>query len=226
MSNKESKAIAAEKRLWTNQRCEMWKEAIRSEHKYVVYEIQIYLNYHRRRTLWLEMYGKQKMLEEQRTLVQAVKQDQATKKQKHEFAKTLAKFRAVRLAPLSFSKTVDPPIDPNDELQVKLLLYDGVSKEGKGRDAYLSARRRLSPTKRFNRPITSSQGNYFIHCLTWNHTQKLDGFLRMYSRFVHSLGIKLSLPPFLIMAEIACKFIIYHNCTRHIYLSLFLLLSL
>jgi hypothetical protein len=37
------------------------------------------------------------------------------------------------------------------------LLFDGVSKEGKGRNAYLNARRSHSPQQKSNRPLTSSQ---------------------------------------------------------------------
>ncbi|KAL9642737.1 hypothetical protein ABK040_009814 [Willaertia magna] len=38
----------------------------------------------------------------------------------------------------------------------KRMLYEGVSKEGNGRAKYLKARREISPTKKSNFPVTSS----------------------------------------------------------------------
>jgi hypothetical protein len=76
------------------------------------------------RAKWMEKYAKDKLREERKLLIEALK------KEKHELHKS-NKARA--------------------------LLYDGVSKEGKGRAAYLEHQRSISPTKKYKSPITSSQ---------------------------------------------------------------------
>ena len=82
-----------------------------------------------RKKVWMEKYGKDLIAEERTRMIQTLQRE----KEKQEAMNTLRS-------------------DP-----VRQLLYDGVSKEGKGRLAYLTEQRKKSPVKRYQRPKTSAQ---------------------------------------------------------------------
>lgn len=81
-----------------------------------------------RKKIWMEKYGREEAARERKKLIQTLEREAERKKN----SETLR----------------DDPI--------RKLLYDGVSKEGKGRAAYLKEQRKQSPVKRYQRPVTSS----------------------------------------------------------------------
>ena len=82
-----------------------------------------------RKKNWMEKYGREQAKEERQMIIQTLQRE----KERQERMKAMLQ-------------------DP-----VRKMLYDGVSKEGKGRLAYLSEQRKKSPVKKYHRPMTSSQ---------------------------------------------------------------------
>lgn len=89
---------------------------------------QLIMQEAKRRKVWMEKYGREEASRERKKLIQTLEREVIRQK-------NLETLR-------------DDPI--------RKLLYDGVSKEGKGRAAYLKEQRKKSPVKRYQRPVTSS----------------------------------------------------------------------
>lgn len=109
------------------------------------------------RQKWMEKYAKDKLREERKLLIEALK------KEKND----LKKYNKARA-----------------------LLYDGVSKEGKGRAAYLNHQRQIDPKVKYKTPLTSSHeiGWYIDNC---TYTERLEHKRRAIIRetFYRSRGV-------------------------------------